>query len=239
MKNQDVVIAALTTMASGTQLKMIDAAVAAGVKRFLPGEFGSNLEHPATRALPVFQAKVEVSDYVVQKAQENKDFTYTMVTNGALLDWGLEYNFIFNHAESKPEIWNGGDWKWSTTTMTSVADAVVGIMNHHAETANQVVYIQDMLLSQNQILEIAKRLTPDRQWEPKHLALSDAVADSYKKLEAGDYGFATFAPFIFQAAMGEGYGNQFEKLDNELLGVKGKTLADVEDLLRPLLAGGN
>jgi hypothetical protein len=43
---------------------------------------------------------------------------------------------------------------------------------------------------------------------------------------------------LFRALFGAPeYGNRFAKVDNELLGVKGKTEADVEAIFRRLLVG--
>jgi len=45
--------------------------------------------------------------------------------------------------------------------------------------------------------------------------------------------------YLALALYAEGYGTSWTKLDNELLGVPGKTEADVEALFKPLLTDGN
>ena len=54
--------------ALGDQQKFIDAAIAAGVKRFVPTEFGSNTHNPKLLELvPVFHAKKGAVDYLKSK----------------------------------------------------------------------------------------------------------------------------------------------------------------------------
>lgn len=48
-----VVISCLATLAIGSQNPLIDAAVNAGVKRFIPAEFGMNSQNPLSVQLPV------------------------------------------------------------------------------------------------------------------------------------------------------------------------------------------
>lgn len=68
------------------QKAMIDAAVQARVKRFIPSEFSVNTLSPAVRALvPVFQEKKDVIDYLVEKEKEG--LSWTGVATGLLFDW--------------------------------------------------------------------------------------------------------------------------------------------------------
>ena len=59
---------------------VIDAAIAAGVKRFLPSDFGSDYENSKTKLLPIFGQKVVIRNYLKEKAAVNPDFTYTFVS---------------------------------------------------------------------------------------------------------------------------------------------------------------
>jgi hypothetical protein len=96
LRGQDIVVSTVGTPGLQGQILMIDAAVAAGVKRFLPSEFGSDLDNPKTKQLPVFGHKVAVQKYIEQKAKANPDFTYNLVRNGGFLDWGFSQNFLLD-----------------------------------------------------------------------------------------------------------------------------------------------
>jgi hypothetical protein len=74
------------------QKSIINAAVKAGVKRFLPSEFSANTCSEVVRSLvPVFQAKQEVLAYL--KEQESTGLTWTGLATGPLLDWVCHQSF--------------------------------------------------------------------------------------------------------------------------------------------------
>lgn len=65
---------------------LIDACVKAGVKRFIPGEFGSNSAPQAVRdAVPWFQGKMDIVNYL--KSKEKEGLTWTSLICGSFFDW--------------------------------------------------------------------------------------------------------------------------------------------------------
>ncbi|KAK7431859.1 hypothetical protein QQZ08_001477 [Neonectria magnoliae] len=234
LKGQDAVISTLTTLAIDSQLTFIDAAIAAGVQRFIPSEFGSNLDVPSVRSLPVFTQKVKIQDVLIEKSKSTS-LSYSFIYNAAFLDWGLQNNFILDLSQSKPIIIDGGDIEFSTTTLSTVADALVGVVSHPEETKNRVVYIHDLITTQNKLLALAKKVAPERPWAPIPVALDDLTAKADERLAKGLYDMETFAPYLFRAIFDPKNGGKFEKTDNELLGLKGKTEDDIVELLKPLL----
>ncbi|KAM4063035.1 NAD(P)H-binding domain-containing protein [Hirsutella rhossiliensis] len=235
LAGQDAVVAALGAPGLGLQPTLVDAAVAAGVRRFLPSEFGSDLANPLTRKLPVFADKARTSDYLEAKASTTL-LTYTLVSNGPFLDWGLRHNFILDSSSYKPAIWDGGDAVFSTTTLASVADAVVGVLSHPDETRNRTVYVEDLKLTQNRLLALAKEAAPDKPWEAQPASLDAATQRADQRLAQGLYDMETFAPYLFRAILDPAYGGAYHQTDNELLGVKGKTEQDVVHLLKQILS---
>lgn len=231
LKGQDAVIFNLGLAASQVQPKMIDAAVAAGVKRFIPGEFGSAMDLEKTRQLPVFGFKVAVQKQLEALAQEGK-ITYTYVWNGLFLDWGLKTSFVLDMAEYKPKIYDGGDHLMSTTTVVTVGKAVVGILTHPEETKNRPVWIQDTAISQNKLLAIAKKFTPGKTWEPIPISTDELKAKSDAKVAKGIYDMETIYPYLFVANFSGEYGAHFQKLDNELLGIKEMTDEEIEAIVK-------
>ncbi|KAK0125668.1 hypothetical protein ONS95_000329 [Cadophora gregata] len=236
-QGQDAVISTLAAVALSDQKLLIDAAISAGVQRFLPSEFGSDLDNPKARTLPVYHGKVEIEEYLVEKAKSNPDFSYTIVRNGFFLDWGLQVGFIINLKDSKPTIFGSGDQEISTTSLPTVGKAVVGVLTRPAETANKVVYVEEAAVSQNQLLAMAKKYTPGKTWEPVRGDLDAMVANSNERLKKGLFDTETFFPYIFMAGFGEGYGGKLEKVDNELLGVKRISEEDVEALVKGVVQG--
>ena len=83
---QDAVISTIASAAIQEQQTLIDAAVQAGVKRFIPSEFGSNVTNEKTQKLSVFAGKVTTVGYLKKKEGE---ITWSALLNGPFLDWGL------------------------------------------------------------------------------------------------------------------------------------------------------
>lgn len=219
---------------------MIDACIVAGVSRFLPSEFGSNLSNPKSKALPVFGRKVVVNDYAEEKARTNPGFSYTLVRTGAFLDWGLEHKFLIDWESGTPRIFDSGDQLFSTTTLESVGLAVVGVLSHPEETKNKAVSVQDMTMSQNRLLAIIKKLTPNKKQEPVYSNTDEMFKTAHEKLAKGDYSVEVMFEFILCSLFGDGYNGLMSKTDNELLGIPGdKTDEDAEAILKSLLAAAN
>ena len=231
LKGQDAVIVATASEAVQEQYPLIDAAVAAGVKRIIPSEFGSDLENEKARKLPLLSGKAQVQGYIIEKAKTS-GLTYTVVYNNAFLDWGLENGFLLQTADYNPVLLDGGNLPFSTTTLSTVADAVTAVLNKPNETRNRGVYIQDLVITQNQLLALAKQLAPEKPWQETHVKLEEALASSLAQLAEGKVDMKILTPVLWTAIMGPGYGGKFEKTDNELLGLKGKTLEDVKEVMK-------
>ena len=81
LEGQDAIVSLVAGHAIPTQTKLIDAAIAAGVKRFIPSEFGCDTSDPRLlEAVPIFKAKVEVQKYLKNK---EKEISWTNVITGA------------------------------------------------------------------------------------------------------------------------------------------------------------
>jgi uncharacterized protein YbjT (DUF2867 family) len=81
LKGQDAVISTLGSLAISVQTRLIDAALASGVRRFIPSEFGCDTRNALTRKLPIYADKITIQTYLAQKAHEYRDeaggFSYT------------------------------------------------------------------------------------------------------------------------------------------------------------------
>lgn len=185
-EGQHAVVSTVGTEGLAGQSVLIAAAVAAGVKRFLPSDFGCDMAKSKTAALPVFGYKLAIHKQLRQASTAKPDFTYTLVCNNAILDWGLEMNLLLAWKEGKPTLFDGGDRNFSATTLASVGQAVVGVLSHPEETKNRFVYVKDIDISQNRLLEIAKNVDPAKKWEePIYASTADAEKSSNESLAKG------------------------------------------------------
>lgn len=239
LKGQDAVVSTVGTPGILGQNLFIGAAVAAGVKRFLPSDFGCDLGNPLTGALPVYKNKKAIHKKLQDAAAANPDFTYTLVCNNAFLDFGIKAQTILSWKEGKPKFYDGGNAVFSATTLDSVGEAVAGVLNHPEETRNRFVYIKDIDITQSKLLEIAKRVDPARTWEePQHFSTAEMEKVSNESLAKGVITPQVMGAYILRVLFGPPeYHSLYEEVDNELLGLKGKTEAEVEAVVKGIMLG--
>ncbi|CEJ82111.1 hypothetical protein VHEMI02198 [[Torrubiella] hemipterigena] len=231
LEGQDAVVSTVGGPGVPVQKNFIDAAVTAGVQRFIPSDFGSNLYHPSATSNPIFAQKLKILAYLVEQAKASS-LTWTSVATNALLDWGIEHDFILNFSEYKPSIIDGGDFEFTTTRLTTAAEAVVQILLKPEETKNRAVYLEDYRISQNQFLALAQKVAPNKPWQVNHITSQDLTKVGEENLAKGLMGPETFLPFVFRAAFTKSGGGDFDVTDNELLGLKRATEEDILGLLR-------
>jgi uncharacterized protein YbjT (DUF2867 family) len=213
-----------------SQPALIDAAIAAGVQRFIPSEFGSNTSGNAkVAALPVFAGKIATQQYLQERTDQ---ISYTLVHNGLFLDWGLQVGFwakLKNEAGPTP-LYDGGNAKRSTTRLADVGKAVVGILANPEETKNRTVYIQSTALSQRQILKIAQKVNPEFKAETVDVSTEDSVRKFERKINAGEaFEQGEFLEMIGVSIFREEFGGLWdEKNDNEVVGLKELSEEEVE-----------
>ena len=87
-RGQDAIVSAISTSNNAKQKEIIDAAVEAGVKRFIPSEFGGNVRNPAAlELLPhhMVIGKAEVINYL--RDQESRGLSWSAIATGPFFDW--------------------------------------------------------------------------------------------------------------------------------------------------------
>ena len=86
---QDAVVVTIKGTQVDIQKRLADAAVKAGVKRFIPADFGScdSSSPHAQDCVPLFANKTELRSYLTSLAEKNKDFTWSSIVCGHFFDW--------------------------------------------------------------------------------------------------------------------------------------------------------
>ncbi|KAH6609808.1 oxidoreductase [Trichoderma cornu-damae] len=233
LAGQDVVVSALGNTALGEeQKKLVDAAVVAGVRRFIPSEYGCDTDNELVAQLRYFAPKVEVQSYLKEKAK-SAPLSYTFVYTGPFLDMGLEYQVFFKTSDSKPILYDGGSTVFSTSTIPAAAEAVVAILSKpEEETKNRSIRIQSVAVSQNKLLALVKEIAPQRDWQPEVVKLDDLTRAADERMARGLWDPETFVPQVLRSINDPLYGPEFKVLDNEWLGLKQLTEAEVREILK-------
>ena len=79
-------ISAVGATGFNEQKALVDAAIHAGVKRFIPSEFSANSQNEAVlQLLPLFGQKNDLIKYL--KSKESSGLTWTGIATSGLFDW--------------------------------------------------------------------------------------------------------------------------------------------------------
>lgn len=117
--------------------------------------------------------------------------------------------------------------------MSDIGKAVVGVLQHPDETKNRAVYVQSACLSQNELLDMAKKTKPGFSPNIKQMSTSQLEGEAYAKLERGEDIENTMMDFVFESVYGEDFASDWsEKTDNELFGIKELTTQELEEVIK-------
>jgi hypothetical protein len=80
-------VSTIATAALGEQQKIIDAAANAGVKRFIPSEYGINTQNLWGGPAKILSVKTQTVEYLRKLAAEHKAFSWTGLSTSMFFDW--------------------------------------------------------------------------------------------------------------------------------------------------------
>lgn len=240
-KNKDAVVSTIATYSVQEQISLIDIAIKAGIKRFIPSEYGIDTSLPhISEFVPPAVHKHDVVKYL--KTKESSGLSWTAICVGGFFDWVFQYPGLmgWNLPERKVTIFDGGDIEYEVTNVDQIGRAVANSLlpQYIEQTTNVYVYINSFTVSQNRVLSELERLTGNK-FEVTNITLEDLSRAGMEKLKSKDafesQGGGQYAPGSVEVitALIHGYGgfNNFSKtqgLWNKRLGLP------VEDLKETL-----
>ncbi|KAI3321770.1 NAD(P)-binding protein [Xylariaceae sp. AK1471] len=187
-KGQDAVVSVIATLSVPQQLSIIDAAVAAKVKRILPSEFGADTSVENEDAMAaVLKGKQEVVKYLATK--EAAGLSWTALCTGAWVDWMLEEGhglLCFDIKSRTATIIDSGDQKFTAITIKLAAEATASVLLHPEETKNRYMQVHSFTLTQNMILAALERISGNK-FSINKLSRVELLARATKYQEEGDY----------------------------------------------------
>ncbi|KAL3302296.1 2'-hydroxyisoflavone reductase [Colletotrichum asianum] len=231
----DAVVSALSREAIPLQIQLIDAAATAGVKRFIPSEFGLNLQDPQIRKFPNYKHKVQVEEYLERKARSH-GITYTYIYNNVFIDLSIETGVVLDLEGRKARLYNGGKRAVSMITMPTAARAVVAVLKHSEETKNRPVYVHEGLMSQKEILGHAKEVISGGEWHEEQVHLEELEKHLVAQATVDGPKMGVFHVYAVKGAFGDGLGNQYGETDNQLLGIQPLSKEGVKKMLAGIIA---
>lgn len=187
---QEVVIVSFRLRDLDQHLRIAEAASAAGVKHFMPADFGSiDADNPRARELiPLYRWKRAVRIKAQELADKNPDFAWTGIVCGHFFDWGVKEGFLHAYLDTKKiDVIDGGDIKASVATLPRVGEAVVRILNLGVTevTKNKTLFIQSFCITQNELLQSLEKATRAK-WTVNKVESESFIAEHKVKADAGD-----------------------------------------------------
>ncbi|KAF2151861.1 NAD(P)-binding protein [Myriangium duriaei CBS 260.36] len=237
LKGQDAVVSTAGASALELQANVIDAAIEAGVKFFLPSEFGSAPANKKAAALPVFQGKEAIRKHLATRADEGK-IAYALVGNGPFLDWGLRIPFLLSvDGDTPSRIFDGGDVPFSATLLSDVGKTVAEILKSPDQYKNRAVEIRSAVVTQNQLLAASKKASVSGKAYPiQHEKTTEVLEQSYKDLQSGQADIQkTMVNFINVAIYSPDYGNVLPENDSKALGIKQLSEQEVDRIVADIV----
>ncbi|OQU94686.1 hypothetical protein CLAIMM_01015 [Cladophialophora immunda] len=227
----DAVVSTVGHEAIAAQQTLIDAAIAAGVKRFIPSEYSSCSYNPKIENLPTYTPMTRIRQYLDEQAKAGK-LTWTVLATGAFLEFLFDRPTLLDYANHKATLYDKGDNRVSSTSLPQVGKAVVGVLKNLEATKNKIVKVSEVILTQNQLLGIAKALKPEIKWETHEVPCSVLVQQGLDDFKAGNTGMPAAMKVLAGTALaGDVYGCAFDENDNKLLGVKEMTEENLKKLV--------
>lgn len=232
----DGVVSAVAGAAINDQGVLVDAAVAAGLKRFIPSEYGSCTTDPKLQTLPFYENVFKIRQGLQDKAAADK-ITWTVVAVGALKEFLFDQGIFLDFANHKARLFDEGDNRTSSTSMVNVGKAIAQVFQNFEATKNKVVRISEVIVTQNEVLRVAKEVRPTIDWQTSKIQTSALLKEGVDAARSGDYSMPIVYKIIGGSAMaGDTYGAAFDETDNELLGVQEMTKEDLRQLIESKLA---
>jgi hypothetical protein len=216
----DAVVSTVGLTAVDGQKIIIDAAIAAGVKHFIPSEYGSCTTSPELSELPLYSSATRIRQYLGEKASEDA-LSYTVLATGVFLDIVLSGPALLDFDKHTAVLFDGGNNRLSASSLDAVGRGITGILNNLDKTQNRTVFISQTILTQNELLGFAKEVQPDTKWSTSTLTSRDLLQQGLAAFASGDTNLPSVMKVLSGTALaGDRYGSAYDETDNELLGIQ-------------------
>ncbi|KAM0288992.1 hypothetical protein ACHAO9_006501 [Fusarium lateritium] len=243
LKNQQFLIITLAPSSpKDTHSKLVRAAAAAGVPYIMPNHFAGDIDN------------VKLGENILlgpaAKAQrdeiESLGMQWITVCCGLWYEYSLaggESRFGFDLEKRSLTLYDDGDTKNSTSTLSQVGRAVAKVLSLPVLPAaeadksltlsrftNKPVYLQSFLVSQNDIFESVKRVTKtsDADWTVTRESTKKRYEDGLAQVKTGN--MSGFPKLLFaRAFFPEDPSVHSKKVHNELLGLPEESLDEATE----------
>lgn len=190
LQGHDILISTISGAAAGiVDPLLLSAAIAAGVRRFIPSEYTVDVMHP--NAIEVAGSNVLAARIAnardIQVLAEQGEIEFTTLVTGAFLDWWFEMpNSVVNRKDRKVMVLDGGNKKLTGATTEFVAKCIEPIIIMPEQlTRNRRMRIAEVGYSSNDMLSAFGEVTGEK-WTAIHQSTDELVGQAVETAERGD-----------------------------------------------------
>ncbi|BGP41696.1 hypothetical protein JCM10449v2_005687 [Rhodotorula kratochvilovae] len=186
LRGVDAVVSALNGPGIDAQYKILDAAAEAGVKRFVPSEYGS--EHPWrkpgddwTHFHPYFDVKQRFHEHMLlHPAMVSRKMTFTVIGVGDLYDQPTETYWIAWAQEKIPDryvfpIVGDPHSRYEVTKITDMAQYIAAALAKPSTSSDAFLNVVSDVISQQEIADLLQSAS-GRPVEPDYVSEEEAHA---------------------------------------------------------------
>jgi NAD(P)-dependent dehydrogenase (short-subunit alcohol dehydrogenase family) len=221
-RGQDAVVVTIKGTQVDIQKRLADASVKAGVKRFIPADFGScdSSSPHAQDCVPLFANKTELRNYLTDLTKSNESFTWSSIVCGHFFDWDTAFLHLWPK-EKRADIVKDGSLKTSYSTLARVGEATSKILQRPAETANRVLFIQSFCITQVEIVKAFEKAS-NAKYEVAWLDADTYEREQKAKRDEGNKEAIENLVWLLGAI--EGNWEERDEFAMSLLGLKNENL---------------
>ncbi len=227
LRGQDAAVCTLGTTAITNQRPIIDAAIAAGVKRYVPSDFGSFTNDPAAQAaMPLMASVTEIRNYLQEKAKEGA-LEYTAFATGAFLELILTMPFAADLAKRTVRYHDDGKHPFSTSSIVTIGKAVASALKTPEASKNRVLFVHDGVVSQYKLVALAKKYAPEG-WTETRVDGEAEYQEAREALSKEEPSLHATYRLLGAALLGGKFAGAYSSVDNASLGLGTLSDADLE-----------
>ncbi|KAF2032410.1 isoflavone reductase family protein [Setomelanomma holmii] len=183
---QDIVISTMSGGDSDLQVRIIDALNAAGVKRFIPHEFGHDtLNRKLQERISKYAGRAKVLEYLQQCSRDRPDFEWVGIATGYPLDTELiSGNMGYDMTWHSATIHGIGTEAFAASSLEWVGRVVVSVIKNWDKVKNQYIYAAGVITSANEVLRSSEKAT-GHEWTVGNHDVEDSVREGQARIERG------------------------------------------------------
>ncbi|KAI4906012.1 hypothetical protein J4E90_010971 [Alternaria incomplexa] len=186
MTGQDLVVSTMSGGDVEQQIRIINAAIAAGVRRFIPDEFSHDSMNKQIQArIPKDAGRAKVIAHLRSMREDYPYFEWTAIATGYTLDTQLiSGNMGFDLEWHSATIHGIGTEAFAASSLERVGRVVERVISHWDEVRNQYIYAAGVITSANEVLRSTEKTT-GREFTVGNHDVQECVAEGEKRIEKG------------------------------------------------------